>query len=78
VALTAERDSRECKVCHALDTLPDQTAERLDRFLADGRASAGHIASAITAEGQPVSRLSVGRHRRGVCSLGINYLALAS
>jgi len=66
-----------CKVCTALDTLPDDDAARLDRLLADARISARDIAEGMTAAGQPASRMPVGRHRRGQCDLGLNYYMLA-
>lgn len=61
----------ECKVCHALDTLPDDLATKLDQGLESHGPNA--IAKWLTANGYPVSRKSVGRHIGGQCSLGLDY-----
>jgi len=67
-----------CKVCTALDTLPDDDAGRLDRFLADVRVTSQAIAEAITAAGQPTSRNAVSRHRNGKCTMGLDYYRLVA
>ena len=65
------RHPNECKVCHALDTLPDDAADTLDRGLNAHSPTA--IARWLTDKGHPVSRKSVARHIHGQCSLGLVY-----
>lgn len=65
-----------CTVCRALDELPDDLAEQLDRHLADPHITITDIASALTSAGFPAHRKSVSRHVNGRCSLGLNYNAL--
>jgi hypothetical protein len=67
-----------CKVCTALDTLPEAQADELDGMLADTGWIERSIANAVTAAGQPVSRSSVSRHIRGKCDLGITYRTRAA
>lgn len=65
-----------CKVCHALDHMPEAQADELDQGLT--RHSASAIARWLTANGHPVTTSSIKRHRSGECSLGLDYRRVAA
>ena len=68
----------DCKVCHALDTLPEPLAGILDRGLAATTHHHSAIARWLTAHDHPTSRKSVERHRHGKCALGLDYRKVAA
>ena len=65
-----------CKVCAALDTLPEADALWLDQRLIDPEWGPSRIANFLARHWRPITRKSVSRHLNGECYLGLDYMAL--
>lgn len=61
------RSGARCSVCRLLAELPKAEAETLKKALDGDVYQSRQIAEALQAEGYPVSKNTLARHRRGDC-----------
>jgi hypothetical protein len=70
-ALDGPPQQRPCPVRLLLDQLDPETAELLERLLAEGRKSVRSIHSELTQSGVRIARESLSNHRNGWCRCAV-------